>query len=239
VRDSWLQKATLRRPWTWAELKRQFRALHVPADICETLQQWDASPSDLEPLLRLVRDIVFSNAVHRAAMKRATWAAGAAYDPHHKLTPEQPGALRSLLGIVERAIADLEHLIQWEFKPPIELDELDAKRKPTGRRVRLSPLGEAIRETLGKARKELLRMRESLSKDTQRLRGRKAKLVQPFRVSALPKPARRRELVKMVCVQLFALHRDRKTRPRAARATADRLAREVIASIPVLNKRPR
>src|SRR6266567_6618418 len=57
VRDSWLRKATPRRPWTWAELKRQFRALHVPADICETLQQWDASPSDLEPLLRLVRDI--------------------------------------------------------------------------------------------------------------------------------------------------------------------------------------
>ena len=74
----------------WAELKRQFRALQVPVDICETLQRWGASPDALEPLLRVVRDIVFSNAVHRAAMKRAKWAAGAAYDPHHKGTPEEP-----------------------------------------------------------------------------------------------------------------------------------------------------
>ncbi len=236
MRDSWLQKATPRGQSTWAELKRQFHALHVPADICETLQRWGASPDDLEPLLRMVRDIVFSNAVHRAEAKRVKWMAGTARDPHHKFTPEEPGALRPLLDIVERVISDLEHLRQWEFKPPIELHELDAKHEPTRRTVRLSRLDEAIREAFDKARKELLWVRESLRKATQRPRGRKATLVQPFRVSALPKPARRRELAKMVGLQLLALHPDRKTRPRAARATADRLAGDIIDSIPVLNE---
>jgi hypothetical protein len=220
-------------------LKRHFRVLRVPAHVCETLQQWGASPDDLKPLLRLVRVIAVSNAIHRAEMKRATWAAGTARDPHYKLTPEKPGALRPLLDVVEQVIADLERLIQWRFTPPIVLQKLDANLKPTGRTVRLTRLDEALRETFGKARQELLWVRANLRQATQRPRGRKAKLVQPFRISALPKPARRRELVKLVRVQLFALHPDRKTRPRAAMATADRLAGEIIASIPVLSKRPR
>jgi hypothetical protein len=245
MRDSWLQKATPRGLWTWAELKRQFRALRVPADICATLcgtlQQWGASPDDGEPLLRLVRKLVLSNAVHRAEMKRAEWAAGTARDPHYKLTREEPGALRPLLDIVERVISDLEHLIKWEFNPPIELHERDAKHKPTHRTVHLSRLDEAIREAFDKARKELLWVRETLRQDTQRPRGRKATLVQPYRVSALsrstelPKPARRRELARMVRAQLLALHPDRNKRPRAARIQADRLAGDIIASIPVLN----
>jgi hypothetical protein len=235
MRDSWLRKATHRGPWTWAELKRDFRALHVSADICETLQQWGASPDDLEPLLRMVRAIVFSNAVHRAAMKRATWAAGASRDPHYKATPEERGALRPLLDVVERVIADLERLIQWKFTPPIVLQKLDENLEPTGRMEHLTRLDEALRETFGKARQELLWVRASLRQDTQRPRGRKAKLVQPFRASALPKRARRRELVKMVRAQLLVLHPDRKTRPRAARATTDRLAGAIIASIPVVN----
>ena len=93
MRDSWLRKATPRAPWTWAELKRQFRALHIPADICETLQRWGASPDDLEPLLRVVRDIVFSNAVHHAAMKGAKWAAGTARDPEAKFGEELDGGI--------------------------------------------------------------------------------------------------------------------------------------------------
>jgi len=63
----------------WAELKRQFRAF-VPAaqskTLCATLQQWGASPDALQPLLRMIRAIVVSNAVHRAEMKRGKWAAG-------------------------------------------------------------------------------------------------------------------------------------------------------------------
>jgi hypothetical protein len=176
-------------------------------------------------------------------MKRAKWAAGTARDPHHKLTPEEPGALRPLLDIGERVISDLEHLIQWKFNPPIMLHERDAKRKR--RRVRLSRLDEAIREAFEKARKELLWVRENLRKDTQRPRGRKATLVQPYRVSALsrsterPKPARRRELARMVRAQILALHPDREKRPRAARADAGRLARDVIDKIPILRRRPR
>lgn len=243
MRDSWLQKARPRGPWTWAELKRQFGVLRVPAHICRTVRQWGASPDDLEPLLRLLRGIVLSNAVHRAAMKRAKWAAGTARDPHHKLTPEEPGALRPLLDIVERVISDLEHLIQWKFNPPIVLHERDAKRKR--RRVRLSRLDEAIREAFEKARQELLWVRENLRKDTQRPRGRKATLVQPYRVSALsrsterPKPARRRELARMVRAQILALHPDREKRPHAARAEAGRLARDVIDKIPILRRHPR
>ena len=78
MRDAWLHKATPRGRRTWAELKRHFRVLRVPAHVCETLQQWGAPPDDLKPLLRLIRVIVVSNAVHRAEMKRATWAAGTA-----------------------------------------------------------------------------------------------------------------------------------------------------------------
>ena len=114
VRDAWLHAATPRGPWTWAELKRQFRAFLPAAEsktLCATLQQWGASPEDLAPLLRLVKDITLSNAVHRAQMNRTTWAAGTARDPHYKLTREVPGVLRPLLDIVERVISDLERLI--------------------------------------------------------------------------------------------------------------------------------
>ena len=231
-------------PWTWAELKRQFRAFLPAAQskiLCATLQQWGASPEDVAPLLQLVTDITLSNAVHRAEMKRGKWAAGTARDPHHEETPEKPGALRPLLDIVERVISDLERLIQWKFTPPIVLQELDAKHKPTRRRAHLSRLDEAIREAFEKARTELLWVRESLRKDTQRPRGRKATLVQPYRVSARamssagPKAARRRDLVRMVCAEILRLHPKRATRPRAARAQAERLARSIIATIPVLN----
>jgi len=189
----------------------------------------------------MVRDIVFSNAVHRAEAKRVKWTAGTARDPHHKFTPEEPGALRPLLDIVERVISDLERLIQWKFTPPIVLQELDAKHKPTRRRAHLSRLDEAIRETFEKARKELLWVRESLRKDTQRPRGRKATLVQPYRVSARsmssagPKAARRRDLVRMVRAEILRLHPKRATCRLAARAQAERLARGIIATIPVLN----
>jgi hypothetical protein len=244
MRDPWLHRATPRGPWTWGELKRQFRAV-VPAaertTICETLQQWGASPEDLRPLLELVRAIVFSNAVHRAEMKRATWAAGTARDPHHKPRPEQPGALRPLLDIVERVIAELEQLIQWEFTPPIVLHKRDAKHKPTHRTVRLTRLDEGMRAVFAKARMELLWVRELLRRDTQRPRGRKATLVQPYQVSTrsrsseVPKAARQRNLVGMVRTEILALHPERTTRPRAARAQAERLARDIIAAIPILN----
>jgi hypothetical protein len=174
-------------------------------------------------------------------MNRAKSAAGTARDPHYKETLEEPGTLRPLLAIVERVISDLEDLIQWEFDPPIELHELDATHKRTRRRVRLSRLDETVREAFGKARKELLRVRANLRMDTQRLRGRKATLVQPYRVSArsrspeLPKLARRRDLARLVRAQILALHPNRKKAPRAARATADRLASDLIDSIPVLN----
>ncbi len=218
MRDAWLQRATPRGPWTWAELKRQFRVF-VPAveskTLCATLRQWGASPEDLEPLLRLVRAIVLSNAAHRADLTRATWAAGTARDPHHKPRPEQPGALRPLLDIVERVIAELERL-------------------PTHRTVRLTRLDEGMRAVFAKARMELLWVRELLRRDTQRPRGRKATLVQPDRVSAVPKAARRRDLVRIVCAEILALHPERTTRPRAARAQAERLARDIIAAIPVL-----
>ena len=146
VRDAWLRTATPRGPWTWAELKRQFRAFLPAAQsktLCATLQQWGASAEDLAPLLRLVGDITLSNAVHRAEMKRGQWAAGTARNPHYEGTPEEPGALRPLLDIVERVISDLERLIQWKFTPPIVLQELDAKHKPTRRRAHLSRLDES------------------------------------------------------------------------------------------------
>jgi hypothetical protein len=244
VRDTWLRTATPRGPRTWAELKRHFRAFLPAAQsktLCATLQQWGASPEDLEPLLRLVRAIVFSNAVYRADLTRATWAAGTARDPHHKLTPEKPGALRPLLEFLERVIAELEQLIQWEFTPSIVRHELDAKHTRTHRTVRLTRLDEGIRAAFEKARTELLGVRAMLRQDTQRPRGRKATLVQPYRVSARsrssggPKAARRRDVVKMVRAEILGLHPSRATRPRAARAQAERLARGIIATIPILN----
>ena len=217
-------------------MKRHFRVLRVPAHICETLRQWGAAPDDLAPLLRLVRVIAVSNAIHRAEMKRATWAAGTARDPHYKLTPEKPGALRPLLDVVEQVIADLERLIQWRFTPPIVLQKLDANLKPTGRTVRLTRLDEALRETFGKARQELLWVRATLHKDTHRPRGSKATLVQPYWLWARSRtPARRRELVRIVRDQILALRPNWKRPPRAARAMADRLAGDIIDSIPVLN----
>lgn len=81
VRDAWLRTATPGGPGTWAELKRQFRAFLPAAQskpLCATLQQWGASPDALQPLLRMIRAIVVSNAVHRAEMKRGKWAAGTA-----------------------------------------------------------------------------------------------------------------------------------------------------------------
>jgi hypothetical protein len=54
-------------------LKRRFRAFLPAAQsktLCATLQQWGASPEDLAPLLRMVRAIVVSNAVHRAETDR-------------------------------------------------------------------------------------------------------------------------------------------------------------------------
>ena len=97
MRDPWLQQGPPRGPWTWAERRHQFRAFLPAAQskaLCTTLQQWGASADELEPLLRLVRAIVLSNAVRRAQIKDAKSAAGTARDPHHKLTPEEPGALR-------------------------------------------------------------------------------------------------------------------------------------------------
>ena len=244
VRDAWLRTATPRGPWTWAEVKRQFRAFLPAAQaetLCATLQQWGASPEDLAPLLRLVGDITLSNAVHRAEMKRRKWAAGTARDPHYEEIPEKPGALRPLRDIVERVISDLERLIEWNFTPPIVLQELDAKHQPTHRTVRLARLDEGIHMAFAKARTELLGVRERLRADTQRSRGRKATLVQPYRVSArsrsseVPKAARRRDLVRMVHAEILALHPARTTRPRAARVQGERLARDIIAAIPVLN----
>jgi hypothetical protein len=189
VRDAWLRTATLRGPWTWAELKHQFRAFLPAAQsktLCATLQQWGASPEDLAPLLRLVRAIVFSNAVHRAQMKGATWAAGTARNLHYKATPEVPGALRPLLDIVERVFSDLGQLLEWQFNPPIVLHERDAKNRPTHRTVRLSRLDETVREAVERARRELRWLREALRTDTQRSRGRKATLEAPRRCAARP-----------------------------------------------------
>jgi hypothetical protein len=133
---------------------------------------------------------------------------------------------------VERVIAELEQLIQWEFTPPTVLNKLDAKHTPTQRTVRLSRLDEGVREAFAKARTELLWVREALRKDTERPRGRKVTLVQPSRVS---EAARRRDLVRRVRAAILAIPPERKKRPRAARAQAERLARDIIAAIPVLN----
>jgi hypothetical protein len=105
---------------------------------------------------------------------------------------------------------------------------VNAKRRV----ARLSWLDAALRVTLEEARQELLRLRANLRTDTQRARGRKATLVQPYRMSARSrKPARRRELVRMVCAELLALHPNREKPPRATRAMAERLADDIIGSV--------
>src|SRR5262245_32465694 len=120
MQDPWLEKGARRSPRSSAEVSRAFRALRVPQNVITALQRWAASPEQMKPLLRLIRDIVLSNAVHRARMKGAGWAAGAARDPHYKLTQEKTGALSPVLELVDRVIADLEELDNWRFNPPIE-----------------------------------------------------------------------------------------------------------------------
>jgi hypothetical protein len=216
---------------------RQLQTLRVPKDVCQTLQQWAASPAVLDPLLRLIRDIVGSNAVHRALMTEARRAAGRARDPHYKHTPEEPGVLRPIRKRVDRLVADLEWLINWRCTPPIEQHELDAKFKPTGRIVRLERLPEGLRDAFETARRALLGVRATLHDVTDRHRGRKATLVQPFRVSALrsraapPTPARRRDLERRLRDELLRLHPARTRNPRAARLDAGRLARRISNSI--------
>jgi BMFP domain-containing protein YqiC len=245
MRDRWLAQAPSRRPWTWERQQRAFRALGVPADIYAALQPLVASPDDLEPVFRLVRDLKLSNAVHRAHGKHATWAAGAARDPHYQQTPVAPGALRPILELVEGVITNLERLIQWRFNPAMELHELDANLKPTGRSVRLSRLDEATRAEFETARNALMGIRSRLRDSTQRHRGRKATLVQPFRVAVLTTltapatPARRRELEQRLRDELLRLHPDRQTRPRAARLDVGRLARRIGDAVLPPPPRPR
>jgi hypothetical protein len=247
MRDSWLQRGARRDRRTSADQMRQLRVLRVPKDVCQTLQQWAASPATLEPLLRLIRAIVFANAVHRARMTEGRRAAGRARDPHYARTPEEPGALRPLREVVDRVVADLERLINWQFTPPIELHELDAKLKPTGRIVRLARLDEGMREAFETARSALLGIWAGLHEVTDRHRGRKATLVQPFRVSTLtaraarPTPARRRDLERLLRDELLQLHPARKRHPRAARLDVGPLARRIGKSIlpPQSRTRPR
>lgn len=246
MRDSWLQRGARRGRRTSAEQTRQLRALRVPAHVCATLQQWAASPDTLEPLLRLIRDIVFSNAVHQARTTDARRAAGRARDPHYTRTPEEPGALRPIRQLVDRVVADLERLITWQFTPPIELHELDAKLKPTGRIARLARLDEGVRDAFETARSALLGLRATLHEGTDRHRGRKATLVQPP-VSTLaaratrPTPARRRELERRLRDELLRLHPARKRNPRAARLDVGRLALRIGNSVlpPHPRTRPR
>ena len=243
MRDSWLQRGPRRGRPTSAEQRRQFRVLRIPDEVCETLQQWAASPATLEPLLRLIRDIFFSNAVHKGHMAQVRWLAGWARDPHYTGKPEEPGALRPIRELVDRVVADLERLITWQFTPPIELRELDAKLKPTGRIVRLARLDEGLRDAFETARRAVLGIQATLHEVTDRHRGRKTTLVQPFRVSVLtaraaqPTPARRRELERRLRDELLRLHPDRTKRPRPARLDAGRLARRIGKSI--LPPRPR
>jgi hypothetical protein len=247
MRDSWLQRGARRDRRTSADQMRQLRVLRVPKDVCQTLQPWATSPAMLEPLLRLIRAIVFSNAVHRARMTEGRRAAGQARDPHYGRTPEEPGALRPIRELVDRVVADLERLITWQFTPPIELHELDAKLKPTGRIVRLARLDEGMREAFETARSGLLGIWAGLHEVTDRHRGRKATLVQPFRVSTLtaraarPTPARRRDLERLLRDELLQLHPARKRHPRAARLDVGPLARRIGKSIlpPQSRTRPR
>jgi hypothetical protein len=222
---------------------RQLQTLRVRKDVCQTLQQWATSPATLEPLLRLIRAIVFSTAVHQARTTQARRAAGRARDSHYARTPEEPGALRPIRELVDRVVADLERLITWQFTPPIELHELDAKLTPTGRIVRLD---EGLRDAFETARSALLGVQEQLHDVTDRHRGRKATLVQPFGSTltaraARPTPARHRELERQLCDELLRLHPKRMMRPRAARLDVERLARHIGNSIlpPHPRTRPR
>jgi hypothetical protein len=148
---------------------------------------------------------------------------------------------------VDRVVADLERLIHWQFTPPIELHELNAKFKPTGRIVRLARLDEGLRDAFEIARRAVLGVQATLHELTDRRRGRKATLVQPFRVSALraraepPTPARRRDLQRRLRDELLQLHPARKRNPRVARLDVERLARRIGNSIlpPQSRTRPR
>jgi hypothetical protein len=220
---------------------RQLQTFRVPKNVCQTLQQWATSPATLEPLLRLIRAIVFSTAVHQARTTQARRAAGRARDSHYARTPEEPGALRPIRELVDRVVADLERLITWQFTPPIELHELDAKLTPTGRIVRLD---EGLRDAFETARSALLGVQEQLHDVTDRHRGRKATLVQPFGSAlisraARPLPARRRDLERLLRVELLRLHPTRISNPRAARRDVGRLARRIGNSILPPRSRPR
>jgi hypothetical protein len=226
MQDTWLLKPAKRR--TPAEVKRDFRALRVPRQVSTTLlDRWRASPAAVEPVLQLVKKLVVAHAMHRAQVKGARWAAGYARDPHHKETPETPGALSPIRDIVEQLIADLERLIDWKFTPPIAWEELDAKHKRTGRTVRLASLDENIRGAFTTARRALLVVRARLREDTRRSRGRPRTLVHPFQGSAV----RQRELVAVLRDQLLTLHPARKQHARTARIEAAHLAREIIAAV--------
>jgi len=148
---------------------------------------------------------------------------------------------------VDRVVADLERLINWQFTPPIELHELNAKLEPTDRIVRVARLDEGVRETFETARRALLGVQAMLHDVTDRSRGRKATLVQPFRVSALraraepPTPARRRDLERRLRDELLRLHPARTRNPRAARLDVGPLARRISNAIlpPQSRTRPR
>jgi len=190
-------------------------------------------------LAKLIRDMIFANAYYHVQQRRARWAAGTAREPHYKQSPEDPGALGPLRKLVDKVIANLETLRDWQF-PPIELKELDAKLRPTRRIMKLSRLDENRRRTFERARQALLGIQRELHEATRRPRGRKAGLVKPFGVApfplarGLPTPARRRELVRMLHEEIFALHPDRETRQRAAKAQAGHLAHLIIGSLPLL-----
>src|SRR5215831_17647439 len=237
--DRWLHKEAPRGSRSGEKGYGELRAVRVPPRVISTLKGWVTSPEQVRPLARLIRDMLFANAYYHAQQKQARWAAGAARDPHYKQSPEDPGALGPLRRLVDEVIASLETLIDWPF-PPIELKELDAKLRPTGRNMKLSRLDENRRRTFEIARQALLGIQRELHEATRRPRGRKARLVKPFRVApfslarGLPTLARRRELVRMLRDEIFALHPDRKTRQRAAKTQAGRLAHLTIGSIPLL-----
>jgi hypothetical protein len=243
MRDPWLQRGARRSGQTSADQMRQLQKLRMPKDVRETLQQWAASPAALEPLLRLIRAIVVSNAAHLARAKQARRIAGRARDPHYKQTPEEPGVLWPIRQRVDRVVADLEWLISWRFTPPIERHELDAKLKPTGRIV-YAQLDAGMRAAFATARNALLAVRATLHDVTDRHRGRKVTLVQPFGSTltaraARPTPARRRDLERLLRDELRRLHPDRTKRPGAARLDVDRLARRIGNSILPPRSRPR
>jgi len=239
AQDRWLHKEAPRGSRSGEKVYGELRAVRVPQRVISTLERWVTSPEQVRPLARLIRGMIFANAYYDAQQKRARWAAGTARDPHYKQSPEDPGALGPLRKLVDEVIAKLETLRDWQF-PPIELKELDAKLRPTGRIVKLSRLDENRRRTFERARQALLGIQAELHEATRRPRGRKAGLVKPFGVApfplarGLPTPARRRELVRMLHEEIFALHPDRKTRQRTAKAQAGRLAHLTIDSIPLL-----